>query len=264
MTGKVINESYNRITNNYGNGHNGVDLGWRSDENQNKIFSHSEGKVVVSVDGKDAYPYNDNTLATYGNYVEIDHGNGYKTRYAHLRKNTISVNVGQQVTASTQIGIIGESGYVKGRHLHFEVFKDGIRINPEPYLNQEFEGNPPPILNGSYQSHDSKYGWNPNVSLTSYREYAGNFGYNVDGIYLDIYNLRVHDMVKNQWLPWVSHRNDYAGNLGNAIDAIQCSAPFFKVHIKNVGWTEFVSSGGICGTYGKPIDAVQISSIDAS
>lgn len=256
MADKVINESSKRITNHYGNGHKGVDLGWRSDENQNKVFAHSSGKVTIAVSGKGYYPNNNNSLATYGNYVEIDHGNGYKTRYAHLR--TVSVSVGQSVTSNTQIGIIGESGYVTARHLHFEVFKNGSRINPEPYLTSEFSGGTVNPNAGTYQSHDSRYGWNPNVKIDERNDYAGNYGYNIDAIYLDTYSLRVHDMVKNEWLPWVKNRNDYAGNIGNAIDKIESDCPSYQVHIKGGDWQPVKNRiDGAAGIAGKPIDAVR-------
>jgi murein DD-endopeptidase MepM/ murein hydrolase activator NlpD len=75
----------------------------------------------------------------YGHYVTIDHGNGVKTRYAHL--DATLVNVGQQVKAGQRIGLGGNSGGVvssgggDGSHLHFEVWKDGVDINPEPVLS---------------------------------------------------------------------------------------------------------------------------------
>lgn len=217
MIGKVINNASSRITQHYNYRHQAVDLSYKSDENQNKIYALSSGTVIAAVDGKDFYPYDDGSLETYGNYVEIQHADGYKTRYAHLRKGTVCVSKGQQVNSSTQIGVIGESGYNTGRHLHFEVHKNGIRIDPEPYLNSDIG------KTATYQSHDATYGWNPAVYLNNVKEYAGNFGYNLDGIFLDVYNLRVHDMVKDEWLPYVKNKSDYAGNLGHAIDAVQFS-----------------------------------------
>lgn len=68
----------------------------------------------------------------YGYYVKIDHGNGLYTTYAHL--NSISVVVGQLVSNGQQIGRVGNSGYSFGPHLHFEVIKDGVRVNPKKYI----------------------------------------------------------------------------------------------------------------------------------
>ena len=65
----------------------------------------------------------------YGNLVEIDHGNGYRTRYGHLSK--VSVRAGQRVDQKTPVGQVGATGLATGPHLHFEVIKNGKQINPE-------------------------------------------------------------------------------------------------------------------------------------
>ncbi len=74
----------------------------------------------------------------YGNYVLIDHGNGYKSRYAHF--DEAQVYSGQEVTTSDVIGLCGNSGYVlgsacpehPGTHLHFAFYQDGEGAVPEP------------------------------------------------------------------------------------------------------------------------------------
>ena len=68
----------------------------------------------------------------YGNVIEIDHGNGLKTRFAHLR--TISVAVGQRVAIGTRIGGIGSTGRSTGPHLHYEVWVNGRAQNPLRFL----------------------------------------------------------------------------------------------------------------------------------
>ena len=70
--------------------------------------------------------------AGYGTLVEIDHGNGYATRYAHL--STLSVAVGQQVGAGAIIGEVGTSGRSTGPHLHYEVRIAGEPVDPARYL----------------------------------------------------------------------------------------------------------------------------------
>jgi murein DD-endopeptidase MepM/ murein hydrolase activator NlpD len=65
---------------------------------------------------------------SYGTYIEIDHGTGYTTLYAHLSR--VNVSVGQAVVQGQVIGASGESGYVTGPHLHFEVRKNGQKVNP--------------------------------------------------------------------------------------------------------------------------------------
>ena len=64
----------------------------------------------------------------YGNHVIIDHGYGYKTLYAHMSK--YSVKKGQKVKRGEVIGYVGSTGTSVAPHLHYEVHKDGIKINP--------------------------------------------------------------------------------------------------------------------------------------
>ncbi|AOA59652.1 M23 family metallopeptidase [Acinetobacter larvae] len=68
----------------------------------------------------------------YGQYVEINHGNGYITRYAHASR--LLVSVGDDVKAGDHIANVGCTGRCTGPHLHYEVVKDGQRKNPSTYL----------------------------------------------------------------------------------------------------------------------------------
>jgi len=68
----------------------------------------------------------------YGNTVEVDHGHGLRTRYAHLA--AILVRPGQTVTAGQQIGAMGSTGRSTGVHLHYEVWQDGRLQDPERFL----------------------------------------------------------------------------------------------------------------------------------
>lgn len=68
----------------------------------------------------------------YGIAVEINHGNGYTTRYAHCK--TILVRVGDRVTKGQDIALVGTTGRSTGPHLHFEVLRDGKAINPSSFL----------------------------------------------------------------------------------------------------------------------------------
>ena len=73
-----------------------------------------------------------NWPAGYGEIVDIDHGNGMKTRYTHLSRT--DVKVGDQVAAGQVIGAVGSTGRSTGPHLHFEIWQDGKAVNPAPLL----------------------------------------------------------------------------------------------------------------------------------
>jgi murein DD-endopeptidase MepM/ murein hydrolase activator NlpD len=68
----------------------------------------------------------------YGNTIEIDHGQGLKTRYGHLA--AIAVNVGQNVAVGQRIGAMGSTGRSTGPHLHYEVWVDGKQRDPDRFL----------------------------------------------------------------------------------------------------------------------------------
>jgi hypothetical protein len=82
--------------------------------------------VLASASGKVTRVENMGT-ASYGRWIEIDHGSGWKTRYAHLSAQQVSVN--QVVSTGTQIGKAGQTGNVSGPHLHFEENLNGVTQN---------------------------------------------------------------------------------------------------------------------------------------
>ena len=71
---------------------------------------------------------------TYGNYVQIDHGGGVWTGYAHIRPGGTFVGAGQWVDSGENIASSGTTGASTGCHLHFEVYVGGSRINPIPFM----------------------------------------------------------------------------------------------------------------------------------
>jgi murein DD-endopeptidase MepM/ murein hydrolase activator NlpD len=71
-------------------------------------------------------------LAGYGNLVEVDHGGGVTTRYAHL--SAVTVVPGQRVATGALLGFQGSTGNSTGVHLHLEVRVDGVPVDPVPWL----------------------------------------------------------------------------------------------------------------------------------
>ncbi|TXD82797.1 M23 family metallopeptidase [Subsaximicrobium wynnwilliamsii] len=82
------------------------------------IYATGDGEVIRA----------DNRSTGYGNHIRIDHGYGYQSLYGHLFKYNVKAN--QKVKRGDLIGFVGSTGRSEAPHLHYEVFKDGERINP--------------------------------------------------------------------------------------------------------------------------------------
>ncbi|WP_298945264.1 M23 family metallopeptidase [uncultured Microbacterium sp.] len=72
----------------------------------------------------------------WGNRVKIAHSPSVTTAYAHMETGSITVSEGDVVEAGQRIGSEGNTGVGTGCHLHFEVYQDGTRINPQPFMAQ--------------------------------------------------------------------------------------------------------------------------------
>lgn len=90
------------------------------------VFATGSGKVLDI--GKSSLQVG------YGNYIEIDHGNGVVTRYAHLQD--VAVRIGQSVNQGDVIGTIGMSGGASAPHLHYEILRDDEPVNPMLFMMQ--------------------------------------------------------------------------------------------------------------------------------
>jgi len=109
--------------------HNGNDYGWGSGR---QIYAAAVG--VVQFIRWSPTTKLDNRSGGYGNYIIVDHGNGYATLYAHLPNTLPLVRVGQSVTAGELIAWMGDSGNASGVHLHFEVRFRGNIVDPNPFI----------------------------------------------------------------------------------------------------------------------------------
>ncbi len=100
-------------------GHKGIDLASRTG---NKIKTQASGKVIrTKISNKG-----------YGNLVEIDHGNGFTTKYAHL--HVIYVKKGDYLDVGDDIGEVGSTGRSTGPHLHYEILYRGHPVDPMPFM----------------------------------------------------------------------------------------------------------------------------------
>ena len=70
----------------------------------------------------------------YGNMIEVDHGGGLRTRYAHMYAGGVLVDVGDHVTGGDNIALVGNAGASTACHLHFEVYVNGSTVDPRPLI----------------------------------------------------------------------------------------------------------------------------------
>lgn len=101
--------------------HGGIDMGAGAVGYRVPITAAGPGKVVFA-----------GNKSGYGRVVDVDHGYGFRSRYAHLR--SINVKRGDEVVIGDTIGIMGSSGRSTGRHLHFEVIFQGKPYDPRNFL----------------------------------------------------------------------------------------------------------------------------------
>jgi murein DD-endopeptidase MepM/ murein hydrolase activator NlpD len=132
--GSWVRPSTGTVTSGYGTRwgtlHAGIDL---AGPRGTPVYAAAGGTVTTAA-CTSAYCDRDGSLnlAGYGNLVELDHGAGVTTRYAHLSGYTVTP--GQQVSAGALLGFQGSTGNSTGVHLHFEVRVDGAPIDPVPWL----------------------------------------------------------------------------------------------------------------------------------
>lgn len=121
-SGTFINPSFGTLSSRYGSRwgrkHNGIDIAG----SYNSPIKAADGGIVTY----------SGWMSGYGNYVVINHENGYQTAYGHCA--SLSVKVGDRVAKGDVIAKMGSTGRSTGTHLHFEVRKDGQYVNPLQYV----------------------------------------------------------------------------------------------------------------------------------
>lgn len=269
---RILKSGEIRITNVYSSSHKGVDI-VKAPSSLDTVIAHSGGKVTFCQTGQKNNKGSKGNLS-YGNCIKIDHGNGYSTLYAHLDR--VFVKLGDFVTEGQEIGFMGNTGNSFGAHLHFEVRKDNVRINPTEYIDKDL----PIGVSVIYAVHTSRGSWLSDI--VDYNEvnsngYAGIIGKAIDGIRANLSKgniiYRVHT-VGGKYLPWVKDldkaQNGYAGIYGREIDGVQMYlenlkgyAVEYRVSPKGKAYLPWVrnyndTNSGYAGIYGQAIDRIQI------
>jgi murein DD-endopeptidase MepM/ murein hydrolase activator NlpD len=103
-----------------------------------KVVKFHYGTDFAAQSGDAIYAFADGTVKTaaedegYGKYLVISHPGGYETLYAHC--GSLLVSRGETVKMGDRIAAVGQTGKATGPHLHFELIKSGVYLNPEFYL----------------------------------------------------------------------------------------------------------------------------------
>ena len=261
----VLEKGVHWLTQDFGNGHNGVDIigkGYATDW----IISIAAGKV-------EECGYSDSR----GFYVGIRINKNYLVRYLHMKEGSIQVKKGDTVIKGQRIGFMGNTGYtVKngkkkrvGTHLHFAVVYKGSFVNPLPYLEgtKKFTDEKP-VDKIQYQvSLKSSDKYLPKVDVGS-SDYAGILGNPIDCLKIDQLTYRVQAEGRNNYYPYVTGCSDklYAGVQGKGITKLQIKNKYkYRVHIitdkkKGTGkWLPWVTGDSdYAGLGNKLIDGIQI------
>lgn len=232
------------------------------------VVAHSSGKVIAIQTGQKHNP-GSTGMKSYGNYVQIQHSNGYTTFYAHLDK--VYVKVGQTVEKGQRIGYMGNTGNSYGAHTHFEVRKNTMYsslIDPTPYLNADLPGNYSVI----YRVGNGHWYATVKDGAT-----AGNQLTRIDRFQLKTVGggdsfIRAH-IKGGSWLSevkkWDDTNNGYAGIYGKSIDGIMIKSQYgklkYRVKCKKYGWLPWVDGynindhiNGYAGVLGYEITAIEV------
>ncbi len=265
---RLLKKGNPRVTQGYKATHRGVDIG--RDHLIEPVLAHSAGVVTSCVTGRKNQKGASGT-ASYGNYVKLDHGDGYETLYAHL--DTVKVCKGDRVERGSVIGTMGNSGNSYGAHLHFEVRQSGERIDPTPYI----EGDLPLTERVSVRYRACVGGrwlaWVTDCGTGS-NGYAGIFGRDITALEVmpasGTVTYRAHEK-GGGWLPWVRSGEGVAESKTRPLDALQmvfsdgAYTMRYRVTSRKTdrwhGWCEGLcdaTGDGYAGVLGYALDGVQM------
>ena len=209
------------VTGKKGAFHHGIDLVSRGGERT--VVAFADGKVTATRN-RFSGPTTDGSA---GNYVRLDHGGGMFTLYKHLKKDSLLVKAGDTVKKGQPLATMGNTGHATGVHLHFDVEKDGVRVNPTPYLLGERpllaaktlfgnSGDTPTVVWGDTPHPDI-------AALQKLLRRLGDYGGPVDGV-AGKYTLRgakrhtVKKHTDGDIARWVQQRLKSMGYYGGLVD----------------------------------------------
>jgi murein DD-endopeptidase MepM/ murein hydrolase activator NlpD len=118
-------------------------FGYRADPWGGSGASYHQGTDIGAGCGGAIYAAHAGTVVysgwngVYGNYIQINNGDGIQTAYGHIQSGGLLVSIGQQVPVGMQIAKAGATGGATGCHLHFGVLRNGVVINPVPFMSSQ-------------------------------------------------------------------------------------------------------------------------------
>lgn len=137
-TGQPVESKYLKVASGFGERINPFHKG--AYDHQGLDFAAPKGTPVFATGSGKVIDIGKSSLQVgYGNYIEIDHGNGVVTRYAHLQD--VAAKIGQYVRHGDAIGTIGMSGGASAPHLHYEIMRDDKQVNPLLFMMRGLTSN---------------------------------------------------------------------------------------------------------------------------
>lgn len=182
-------ESYN---------HKGLDLVYdiHVEENQQNIVATRSGTVKLA-------GYED----TMGNFVYIDHEDGFISIYMHMENNSLQVKTGDSVDYGQVLGLMGNTGNSDGQHLHFQIEKGGVPVNPLDYIDIN---NPRPAQSAEYNT----IGSSPALIFVMEGENSALRGY-IDGRYSYDYSPYIYNYITKDKKYYLMGNDYYLNCNGN-------------------------------------------------
>ena len=209
------------VTGKAGAFHHGVDMISRG--GNRTVVAFADG-TVTATRNRYSGPTADGSA---GNYIRLDHGGGVYTLYKHLKQDSLLVKTGAAVKKGQPLATMGNTGHATGVHLHFDVEKDGVRVDPTPYLKGERPLHAAKTLFGNSGDEPTPtWGDKPHADIAALQTLLrslGDYGGPVDGV-AGKYTLRgakrhaVKKYADGDMARWVQQRLKSLGYYNGLVD----------------------------------------------